>query len=371
MSGNNARKTYLELAGQKMASICDAFTVDSAQRQRLMSMLWVMGSPWGDRQIGDRPRILSDITDDHTPFEFSLAFNDHRPEFRMLLEALPSDPLIQSRWEAGLELSKRLERQYGCDLGRFRAIEDLFRPTDEWARFAMWHAVNLGDKPTFKTYLNPNAHGPERATALVQAALQRLGVPQIFDGLPELRAGRDQIRYFSLDLSDEADARIKIYLTHHNSTIADLEQLVGFSRHHVSGEAAEFCRAASGGATRYDGLPVQTCYAFVGDELVPDTVTLHFPVRAYAKNDQVAMERIAALIPSSCRAPYARMMSHFVNHDLTASTGAQTYVSYRRADEHQRVTVYISPNAYRGPVATAQPRVESRHWATSALSLSA
>lgn len=367
IAGSTTRKSHLELAGHKLASICDAFSVDSAQRHRLMNMLWLMASPWGDRPIGERPSILSDITDDHTPYEFSLAFNDGRPEFRMLMEALPSDPLIQSRWEAGLELSKRLERQLGCDLTRFRAIEDLFRPSDEWARFAMWHAVNLGDKPTFKIYLNPNAHGSERATSLVQVALERLGVPQIFDGLPEVRPGRDQLRYFSLDLSAEEDARIKVYFCHYNVGIADLETFMEFSRYHVSGEAAEFCRAASGGATRYEGLPVQTCYAFVGDDLVPETVTLHFPVRSYAENDREAMERVASLIPTECRSGYERMVSSFINGDLSASTGAQTYVSYRRQGGEQRVTVYLSPNAYRRQVVAEQPMAKRIHWDSRAM----
>lgn len=366
-----AKKTHLELAGQKLASLCDAFSLDGTRRQRLMNVLWLMATPWADRPIGDRPSILSDITDDHTPYEFSLAFSDAGPEFRMLIEAMPANPLIQSRWEAGLELSKRLERQYECSLAPFRAIEDLFRPTDEWARFAMWHAVNIGDKTTFKIYLNPNAHGSEQAASLVQAALQRLGVPQIFEGLPEVRPGRDQIRYFSLDLTEEEDARIKVYFCHQNVGIADLETFMEFSRHHVSGEAAEFCRTASGGATRYDGLPVQTCYAFVGDEFVPETVTLHFPVRSYAPTDRVAIERVASLLPASQRGEYERMLASFVGHDLATSAGAQTYVSYRRQGDEQRVTVYLSPNAYRAQVLAEQPMMKRTHWESSAMSLSA
>jgi DMATS type aromatic prenyltransferase len=368
----HANKTYLELAGQGLASICDSFSVGGTERQRLMSMLWLMGSPWGDRRIGERPRILSDITDDHTPFEFSLAFHEGRPELRMLMEALPSDPLVQSRWEAGLDLNQRLARQFGCSLDRFHAIEDLFRPTDEWAKFAIWHAVNVGDKPTFKIYLNPNAHGPEQSTALVRAALQRLGMPHVFDGLPEARPRRDRLSYLSLDLSDDDDARVKLYFCHHDATIADVEGFMELSRYHVSGEAAEFCRTASGGATRYEGLPIQTCYAFVGDDPCPDTVTLHFPVRSYADDDRVAMERISTLLPAAVRAPYQRMVGAFVGHDLEASQGAQTYVSYRNHRGQQRTTVYLSPNAYRAAYRSVRPsasRVE--HVGAPALSLSA
>ncbi len=369
ISGIATRRTYLELAGQKLAALCDAYALDTLQRQRLMSMLWLMGSPWGDQPLGERPRFLSDITDDHSPFELSMAFGDGNPEFRMLMEALPSDPLISSRWEAGLDLTKRLERQFGCSLERFHAIEEIFKPTDEYARFAMWHAVNVGEKTTFKVYLNPNAHGTRHAEALIQAALTRLGVPQVFDGLPIVRPGRDQISYFSLDLTEGEDARIKIYFCHHNVGIADLETFMEFSRHHRSGEAAEFCRAASGGAVRYDGLPLQTCYAFVGNEPVPQNVTLHFPVRSYTDNDQQAMERISSLIPAASRGAYERLVKMFVSRDLTTSTGAQTYVSYRRQADERRVTVYLSPNAYRDQ--TAQPLVKRTAWDSGAFSISA
>lgn len=368
ISGITARRTHLELAGQKMAALCNAFSVDTVQRQRLMSMLWLMATPWGDRPVGTRPSILSDITDDHSPFELSLAFGNKAPEFRMLMEALPTDPLISSRWEAGLDLNRRLARQFGCSLSRFQAIEELFEPTDQWARFAMWHAVNVGEKTTFKIYLNPNAHGAQHAPPLVRAALQRLGVPQVFDGLPEVRPGRDELSYFSLDLSDGEDARIKIYYSHRNAGIADIETFMGFSPHHASGEAAEFCRAASGGAVRYDGLPLQTCYAFVGNKFVPEAVTLHFPVRSYVQDDQEAMERILELLPVCHREGYRRMASMFVGRDLTTSAGAQTYVSYRRDGAQRRVTVYLSPNAYRPTISAQQPSA-SQSW--NALSLSA
>jgi len=368
--GSTTRRTYLELAGHKMAPICDAFLPIGVQRHRLSSILWLMMSPWGDRPLGSRPRILSDITDDHTPFEFSIAFREHGPEFRMLVESLPLDPLAASRWNAGLVLNRKLERQFGCSTRRFRVIQDLFRPADDWAKFAMWHAVNVGPTDTFKIYLNPGARGRGAAAGVVEEALRRLEMGNVLASLPPVRPGRDEVRYFSLDLAEDDSARVKVYYCHEGSDVDDVERLLRRSPHHVYGEAARFCRALGGERARYDRLPLQTCYSFVQGESTPSTVTLHFPVRAYVPNDQEAMDRIAGVLAEAQRSAYTRMVKGYIGQAPEASTGAQTYLSYHRTASSYCTTVYLSPNAYqRGRVDTSDRRVA--HAASGLMSLSA
>src|SRR5690606_26570205 len=75
---------------------------------------------WGDWQATRRPAWASDITDDHTPFEFSLAFDGQAETVRLLTE--PQDatnPSLAASWQAALGIHAGLAERWGTHLGNF------------------------------------------------------------------------------------------------------------------------------------------------------------------------------------------------------------------------------------------------------------
>src|SRR5678815_3156718 len=111
--------TYFTHAVRRLEAICEAFSIEPARQELTGKILRTCMESWNYTPIGAVPIVLSDITDDHTPFEFSLSFRPNLVDVRFLVEAQPEAPTITSRWKAGIELLKSLEREHGCDISRF------------------------------------------------------------------------------------------------------------------------------------------------------------------------------------------------------------------------------------------------------------
>lgn len=320
-------------------------------------------SPWGARPIATSPQWLSDVADDHSPFEFSVAVGGAEPELRILVEAQGATPTVQASWEAGWALSERLEREYGADLTRLREVEDLFRPQDGEAVFSIWHAVCLyrGRAPLWKVYLNPQVHGRGRAGAVVEEALVRLGYPRAWPMLSRVAGHRgpdvDELKYVSLDCSPSPDARLKIYFRHHDVTAEALERSFSAAAGYVRGDATEFCRAMLDGEGPFTSKPVGSCFSFVGgDAEAPANATLHLPVARYVANDAVVHRRVCSYLKAH-QLPvrdYVEPIAAFANRRLEDGVGMQSYASWRSERGKPRVTVYLGPELFR-----VEPPVES------------
>ncbi|MBC8070818.1 MAG: hypothetical protein IAG13_21000 [Deltaproteobacteria bacterium] len=310
----------------------------------------VLAQEWKDVEIAEGPRWPSDITDDHTPFELSVAVDDGQPEARMLAEVGPprgerlADWLRES-WRRGRALNQRLEAEGTIDLGRLRAVEDLFEPGPDCERFAMWHALcfRRGQAPSFKIYLNPSARG-EAPWTVIDAAMTRLGLEWARPALPRTSA-LDEPVYFSLDLSASAAARTKIYIAHPAASAESIERAVAHATDHSPGLARSFCRRLAGSSGPYRARPVLTCIECVA----PDrrtTATVHFPVRSYAADDAEVFERVLAEVPSASGHLLRSALRSVSRRDPTARAGMQTYVSKRLIAGRDRYTVYLAPEAY-------------------------
>jgi DMATS type aromatic prenyltransferase len=353
--------TFLQHGTERLQSLCGAIELDAASRDTAVELFKRLTSPWGETPIEDEPRWRSDITDDHTPYEFSLAVERHRPELRILVEAQAAEPNVRAQWLSGLRLNEDLERSTDAHFGRFRDILDLFEIEDDAARFGIWHAVNIraGQKPQFKLYLNPASKGPQRAAEIVGEALDRLGFRGALSSIPIRISSRtrDEIKYFSLDLSDGDEARVKVYLAHDRASAADIEAAVSVATNYIAGEPSEFCRAMSGHDGPYLNMALQSCYSFTtrGGN-TPVAATTYFPVRAFAESDEIAKRRILSYMMVEDRSLYERVLRAFARRGLDAGTGMQTYASYRRQNFCRRVTVYLSPEAYAiGPRSLTAP----------------
>jgi DMATS type aromatic prenyltransferase len=341
-------------AQYRMAILCELLDEAPAIGES-MQVLQALMEGWGNRSVS-LPPFPSHIGDDHSPFEFSLAFAANSPpEVRMLVEAqaeVENATLAQTR-DAALRLNERLAEHYELPLDRLEAVQDLFLPDDPEGAFALWHAVCMwsGRTPAFKLYLNPQCQGPEDARRVVREALGRLGLQDSVEDLFRLGGWRgedlDEVRYFSLDLARSERARVKVYYRHHHATVDDLERSFSYTRQHQKHDVQSFLARVAPGVHIFDQKPVGSCFSFVQGQTEPLAATLHFPIAHYAANDQVAATRVAnELPPGPARDGYARMIEAFAARPLHEGSGLQSYASFRREPSGLRTTVYISPEVY-------------------------
>lgn len=342
--------TYLEYGSEKLQSLVDICGMKH-KTSEIMEVFKQMTLPWGNNIIKDEPLWLSGIADDHTPFEFSVAIDNDTPELRILFECQREGFNLLSNWRAGMKFNYWLMDNYGASLTRLNQVSDLFFPEDESAHFAMWHgACFLPDKKSeFKIYLNPQAQGKEQANDLIKEALKRLGLKESWSSveavLKEQDASKNEIKYFSLDLSDKPEARVKIYWLHHDITTSELEKMYSVARNYVAGDVTEFCQAIEG-TTRLDKRPIYSCFAFIeGNASTPNTATIQIPLTPYAANDAIMHARIYNYLveqnlPASI---YDKSIKAVATRPLSNRVGIHSCISFRRDKQQKpRVTVYLA-----------------------------
>jgi DMATS type aromatic prenyltransferase len=300
------------------------------------------------------PAWPSDISDDHTPYEFSIALGDGETEARCLFEAKGERDDLESRTQAAHAVNQWLARRQLVDLSRLQTVADLFFPSQPQGSFALWHAIAFRREhpPDVRVYLNPRAQGAWRAPALVEEALGRLGFPRAFRLLltHALRRGPDEddLRYVSLDLAAGGAARVKIYVFHEAADPGLLDEASRPARNYVHGETAEFCRAMAGPGP-YVSRPVATCWAFTSaDPDRPLTSTVHVPIRAYAPNDQAAYDRLLGYLDRRglAKAQLTDAVEAMALRPLARGSGLITYASMRSEPTRPRLTVYLAAEAY-------------------------
>jgi DMATS type aromatic prenyltransferase len=341
---------------ERLSSLARAVGLDAelGQMERIFRLF--MAAEGDDPKVrgllGGRPSWASDVCDDHSPFEFSVAIGGGAPELRMLVESRRNWTLEANQaW--GLEVNEMLRRDFGARLDRFEEVRDLFLPAGADCVFAIWHAVSFWPKraPEFKCYLNVNARGPAEAPRLVEEALRRLGFGAVWPRLLETGLSRpelDRLAYFSLDLSPSALPRVKIYFRHLQPTVDDLERACSSAPDHQPGRVAEFCRMMSGGQELYGARGPVSCASLTEhDRERPTATTIYFPIAAYAPNDRVARNRIASylVLQELPFAAYVEPLQAFAARRLDDGIGMQSYASLRSGPK-ARVTVYFSPECY-------------------------
>jgi DMATS type aromatic prenyltransferase len=348
-----ATQTFQEFGNSRLAALCRAVGFSSADTDKVQKYFNFMTASWNQRLIGDASPWKSDISDDHTPFELSLALEADRPEIRFLIEAQNNPTTLQTSWDDGLALNERLNQEFGVPLGRFNQVKDLFSPNNPEMRFSLWHAFCL--KPDrhaeIKVYLNPLAQGPERANAVVEEALARLGFAHAWKFLSQIvmrRGPQDQILYFSLDLSGQEVSRVKIYVAHRDAKPEDIEFAMSQAREYEPGEARGFCASIQGEQDRMSApRSTLTCWAFTSDDdEKPYSATLHCPIRCYADNDRDALRRIRTVLDPKSHAVLDRAVWALANRKLEAGVGLIQWASMRREGGKMRATFYLATEAY-------------------------
>lgn len=348
-------RRLVDYTAERLAALCRSAGF-AAECENITRTYRNLVHPWGDVPLGKPSPWVSDISDDHTPVELSVAIADQRAEVRVLFEPQADVPTLRAFRAAGLDFHDRLEREYGADLTRFRLLQDLFLPETMAGPFAVWSSVVFahGEAPTFKTYFNPQACGLRQAPALVAEALQRLGMPRAMSYLREtvLRRGPelDELKYFALDLSPAHQARVKVYARHHEATPEQLEAACSAARSYVRGEALEFAREMAGDEVMRARAPF-TCSAFTSEsgDARPASTTLYIPVCAYARDDAAVRQRVRAYMLQRDIDPglYESIVDGYANRPLDAGVGMQAWFAIRRHHGQARFTVYLATESHR------------------------
>lgn len=342
--------TLGQLGRIKLSDLCEAVECESLTPEAIDTFDCLSAS-WSERAT--RGEIWPcDITDDGTPFEFSVAFEGERAEVRMLAEAQGANPSLEEQWRAGVDLTRRLSQRFGADISRFERIAELFRPRlGNQGHFALWHGVTVRafpGAPDFKVYLNPQIRGAGEAATLVSQALSALGLEHastFVQNYDTQRDGKARPLYLSLDLAADAAARVKLYFAHDAASPHDLDWLLSRCKNAQPDDLKTWCRAVLGSVGPFLERPLLSCVAFTSGEPKP-TGTLHMPARCYVANDALLAQRVSRLLDDRAAALYLSALSAVASGPLACGRGLQTYVSLRRVEGAPRLTVYLAPEAY-------------------------
>jgi DMATS type aromatic prenyltransferase len=342
-----------DYAKERFCMLCEAsgFEADSERVTKIFSQLI---EPWAEQRIEHDIGWRSDIADDNTPIEFSVAISKHDVEVRALFETQADEPTLPAFREVGIAFQERLEREFGASLERFRLVQDLFLPEDMEGEFAVWNSAVFPKHkaPSFKAYLNPHARGVDHSHELVKEGLARLGLGNVWSTLKQtiLRRGPqvDELKYFALDLNKGAESRVKVYVRHHDASAEDLEVAASAAENYVPGETRSFVRAMSGDVPLLHPRAAFTCSSFVqGSTERPVATTVYVPVCAYARDDARVLERVLKYLRDvgidSSR--YEAIVRGFANRPLQAGVGLQPWFAFRRHGG-VRITSYLATEAY-------------------------
>lgn len=341
--------TYLDRCQHGLAALSQAL-LRPQETNAYTELAAFLFESWGEHEVPRQAPYPSNIGDDHSPFEYSLAFDPEGVELRLLFESQSEPATPAANQAAALELSRRIARRYALDFRRFDLIQDLFLTSSPSADFSLWHAVclNPGKPPAFKIYLNPQVRGADAATSVMEEALGRLGFGAKTIAATRQaikRPGLDALGYFSLDLADGPDARVKVYVAHPLIDAAELDTIFELCPAHRPGDVIDFCEAISGSRATFARKPLMSCMSFVSGSELPKAMTLHLPIAHYVDTDAIAAERSEAFLRGAGldHAAYRRSMSTIASRPLHETLGVQSYASYRREKGGLRFTAYLSP----------------------------
>lgn len=349
LSAQYSRTTLGGLGARKLRALAAALQMSERLTAQALDVFALMGESWAEWAVGDAPVWPNDISDDGTPFEFSASFDGTSPRLRMLVES-QTEPISRvSSWEAGLALGERLRSAGLADLSLFDRIADLFVPhSAAQGRFSLWHAavVEEGQPALFKAYVNPCLFGLGSAPYVVEQALRRLGFEQAWRFVKDRLASDSnaEVRYFSVDLEQPEQARVKIYLGCSDSARA-VDRLIAGSRNVEPDDAQHWLSALTASQGPFDKRPILNCFSFRREQPTPD-VTVHVPIRCYVKHDAEALARVSTLMTAADADRLSAALSAVSERPLNVGRGLLTYASLRREGDATRVTVYLAPEAY-------------------------
>jgi Tryptophan dimethylallyltransferase len=352
MPGSDAQisnaTTLFQYGAAQLHRLQNAVGVDTAEWPTILKVYADMARSWGHRSISQTPQ-WSALTDDCSPFEFSIAMSKDGPELRMVVEPQSEPASAEGYWEASLRLTRKLETEWGADLARLNRIEALFRPNpDAW--FAAAHGAILwpGPKPLFKIYLNARARGVGTAAELMENALNSMGLGAGWASVNSHLQGRGIPHILALDLVPDGDARVKIYLRFPGSTLPGLHRLIEAADPGLAEYLDGFAAAVYGKSLAQ--LPRPALLAYTLREGSNDTTKMICQIACFpfAGSDSAIADRVSRfLVQNGLDATaYCRAIAAMQEGGAKGGFGIQNFFSIQRDEAGLRVTSYLSPRVY-------------------------
>jgi DMATS type aromatic prenyltransferase len=342
-----------EHVSNQLSRLCEVTGIDAARAaEPLSDLLKYSGASPRDKP----PTWHSDVSDDHTPVEFSVAFtHGEPPALRVLGEALAPRPDPAANLAAARRFLRVQANAFGLSMARFDRVWEIFDVATPQGTFGLWHSMifRSGRPAEFKVYVNPELRGPALAPELVAEAMGKLGLATPYQTVLDraVRPGelgrKDRLTFFALDLRDGPRARVKVYLTHHEAETGDVVRAASAVDGAAAAEGAEFCDLT--GATRcFDRRPLVSGYTFFEGTASPVGYSLYVPIRSYVSDDQEARDRVAAVLDRHGFDPTQldRAIRAVTQRPLDEGVGLIAHVSLRLGAPRPGVSVYLSSEAY-------------------------
>jgi DMATS type aromatic prenyltransferase len=173
--------------GAQLSSLCRAVGFPASEDESIRLLHELLG-PVGARPVSQPPAWDSDVADDRTPAEFSVAFDeDGSATVRFLIEPVAAPPSHRANMELSTRLVHSLSERFGFSLDQFHAISELFLPAEPRGKFTLWFSLVLrpNGPPVFKLYFNPAVGGHRGEPQLVREGFDRLGFRAVYDTVIE------------------------------------------------------------------------------------------------------------------------------------------------------------------------------------------
>ncbi|CAL5871549.1 uncharacterized protein PFLUO_LOCUS5802 [Penicillium psychrofluorescens] len=357
--------SYISEANRQVTRLSEAVGQDEVTREKLLHALKFSGGEWCQNAIPqklDRSAWVSDVSNDHSPFEYSLALSQQTgaSELRFLIEAQPEENSLAALKESTSRLTDDIATEYGptkVSLDRLNLVRDLFLPSDAEGMLASWHSFATSKTlEKWKIYLNPLASGRQNTFNVTQEALERLGLASSWKLLESIMTRDDYPIYFSLGLSpNPEDAEVKVYVAHCDASATQIAQKHVKMDPNSSVHAIElfYSVMAGGSLGPYRGKPGLSCFHFKNkDPSRPAARTVLYPMDSYAANDAEAQERIETYMnvisaPRIYRERYRNAISSVQRRPLGAGRGIHSWVGMKeKLDGKRSNTFYLSAELY-------------------------
>lgn len=343
-----ATLSLYEHTGRQLDRLCEAIGFDRTDERPRELLRRLLGAS-GEGSIAEPPQFSSNVADDTTPVEFSLAFDTTGECTVRVLGESVGTPAPQDFLDAVAD-------EYHLDTTRLDTVGDLFLPPGaHQGPFTLWHSLIFrpGRDPKIKVYLNPQISGPAKAKSLVSEGFRRLRLPGsvqpvIEHALP--RGEQDNFAFFALDLDRGPLSRVKVYVAHEAAECSDVERAAELVPGVDPLQIREFCAFLGGGKGPFRDRPLISSYSFVeGDQDRPSNYSLYFPIRSYVPDDAVARARVQAILTQYDfdETKLDEAISAISGRTLRDGVGLISHVSLRLGEFSSGITVYLSSEAYR------------------------
>ncbi|KAF2683812.1 hypothetical protein K458DRAFT_339975 [Lentithecium fluviatile CBS 122367] len=368
--------SYMEEASRQLSRLAQVIKMDIGAKGQLLNALALAGGKYGQRPVPqelDMSKWLSDVSNDHSFFEYSVAMDQDTgdAELRFLIEAQSegSCNIVQMQ-ESALRLNDAIAKGYSStvSLDRLKILQDLFMPSPAEGIFAAWHSCAASKAgPEWKIYLNPSGSGSGTAFSVAREAFERLGLSSAWELLASTITPSDSVLYFALDLSPHPEhSRVKVYLAHPGASASAIAQKhAQICPNACAYSIQQFCASMSGGSLGpYEAKPVLSCFAFTSEAPDRPVGTVHFPVVAYAENDAEIQRRMkeymnVASVSAAYRERYGKMISAVQRRPLDQGRGLHAWVSLKQGSRKKRTTTfYLSPELF-GPLPTTHSKLSN------------